>query len=118
VAKTGLHLSLGQRRGCLGSNQESTIESTDKLATTLSKQGRYDEAQELHMEILEKRERALKKAIGDTLGTLDNMETFLRDAARHKDADMVNQCAEEAKERYQLEKDHSQDAYCRDKSWK
>ena len=57
----------------LGKEHSDTLTSMINLARVLSSQGKYDEAEEIHRQVLALRERVLGKDHPDTLTSMNNL---------------------------------------------
>lgn len=57
--------------------EPDTLSSMDNMALALNYQGNYDEAERMHRQALEGREKVLGKKHLDTLSSMDNMALVL-----------------------------------------
>ena len=72
--------------GVLGTEHPSTLGSMNNLASVLSSQGKYEEAEEMHGQALAFRERVLGKEHRDTLTSVYCLVYLLHQKKRYKDA--------------------------------
>ena len=59
-----------------------TLTSIANLASTYWNQGRWDEAEKLHMQVMETRKRVLKEEHPDTLSSMANLTAIYRNQGR------------------------------------
>ncbi|KAI9777221.1 MAG: hypothetical protein M1816_004828 [Peltula sp. TS41687] len=70
----------------LGKEHAGTLTSMNNLAKALSNQGEYAEAEKMHRETLELKEKVLGKEHPDTLTSTNNMAVALSNQEKHLEA--------------------------------
>jgi len=69
--------ALGLKDTVLGKEHPSTLASMNNLALVLSRQGKYEEAEETHRQALRLMETVLGKEYPSTLATMNNLADVL-----------------------------------------
>jgi tetratricopeptide (TPR) repeat protein len=80
------------RRICesVGTEHPSTLTSMDNLATVLSEQGKYEQAEKMHRHALRLYEKVLGKEHPDTLMSMNNLATVLNDQGKYEQAEEMH----------------------------
>ena len=65
----------------------------NNLATVLSDQGKYEQAEEMHRQALELRETVLGKEHPDTLTSMNNLASVLSDQGKYEQAEEMHRQA-------------------------
>ncbi len=71
----------------LGEDHPDTLASLNNLALLYKKQGRYEEAEPLHIQALEKCRAVLGEDHPDTLGSLNNLAALYGSQGRYAEAE-------------------------------
>ncbi len=72
----------------LGKEHPSTLTSMNNLASVLSRQGKYDEAEEMHRQAMALKETVLGKEHPDTLTSVYCLTYLLHQKKQYKDAEV------------------------------
>ena len=67
-----------------------TLGSINNLASVLTSQGRYEEAERLYRQVLTLRDETLGKEHPDTLRTLNNLALVLTDQGKYEEAERIH----------------------------
>ena len=78
---------VAQEEECLGPEHPDTLTSTDHLASTYHKQGRWGEAEELEVQVMETRKRVLGLEHPDTLTSTDHLASTYHKQGRWGEAE-------------------------------
>ena len=78
---------VAQEEECLGPEHPDTLTSTDHLASTYHKQGRWGEAEELEVQVMETRKRVLGLEHPDTLTSTDHLASTYHRQGRWGEAE-------------------------------
>ncbi|ETS73709.1 hypothetical protein PFICI_14655 [Pestalotiopsis fici W106-1] len=73
--------------------------SVDLLAIVLEKQGKYEEAEQLHQQALNGREKALGKDHPDTLRSASNLALVFEEQGKHEEAEQMNRAVLDSREK-------------------
>ena len=82
---------LEARLRILGEDHHDGLSSMDNLATVLRKQGKWQEAEDIHRKVLEARWRTLGEDHPDTLGSLNNLAIVLQAQGKWQKAEYMHQ---------------------------
>ena len=77
----------------------------NNLALVLDSQGRYEEAEQMHWQTLELKEKALSKEHPSTLGSMNNLALVINSQGRYEEAEQMHRQTLELKEKV-LGKEH------------
>jgi tetratricopeptide (TPR) repeat protein len=91
--------SAGIRKELLGEEHPDTLTSMTNLASTYREQGRWKEAEELQVSVMEARKRVLGEEHPDTLTSMANLASTYRDQGRWKEAEELQVSVLEARKR-------------------
>ena len=75
----------------LGAEHPDTLASMSNLALVLRSQGRYDEAEQMHRQILQSKRKTLGDRHPDTLMSMANLTKILFNQGKHKEAEHMGQ---------------------------
>lgn len=79
----------------LGQKHPDTLNSMNNLADTYNSQGRWKEAEDLHKQVLEIRERVLGQEHPDTLSSMNNLAWAYKDQGQDTEAlSLMSRCVE------------------------
>jgi tetratricopeptide (TPR) repeat protein len=76
-----------------GKEHPDTLASMNNLATVLSNQGKYEQAEEIHRQALRLRETVLGKEHPATLGSMNNLAEVLSDQGKYEQAEGMHRQA-------------------------
>ena len=79
----------GARKRVLGAEHPDTLRSASNLAESLSKQGKYVDAERIEREVLEGRKRVLGAEHPDTLASANNLATSLSRQGKYTEAERM-----------------------------
>ena len=68
----------------------NTLSSKNNLATVLQEQGKWQEAEEMHREVLEARRQVLGESHADTLGSRNNLANVLKAQGKWQEAEEMH----------------------------
>jgi hypothetical protein len=73
----------------LGKEHPSTLTSMNNLATVLRDQGKYEQVEEMHRQVLGLSETVLGKEHPSTLTSMNNLAIVLRDQGKYEQAEEI-----------------------------
>ena len=73
----------------LGKVHPDTLASMNNLASVLSDQGKYKQAEEMHRQVLRLKETALGKEHPPTLASMNNLASVLSDQGNYEQAGSI-----------------------------
>jgi tetratricopeptide (TPR) repeat protein len=71
----------------LGKEHPSTLNSMNNPALVLGDQGKYEEAEQMHRQALQLKEKVLGKEHPDTLKSINNLAVVLRNQEKYEEAE-------------------------------
>jgi tetratricopeptide (TPR) repeat protein len=74
----------------LGKEHPDTLTSMNNLASVLSNQGKYEQAEEMHRQALRLRETVLGKEHPSTLTSMNNLASVLSDQGKYEQAEEMH----------------------------
>ena len=74
----------------LGKEHPDTLTSMNNLANVLSDQGKYEEAEEMHRQVLAVKETVLGKEHPDTLTSMNNLAEVLSNQGKYEEAEEMH----------------------------
>ncbi len=74
------------RKRVLGEKHPSTLTSMNNLASTYRNQGRWTEAKQMEVQVMEMSRRVLGEEYPDTLGSMANLAFTIKEQGRRGDA--------------------------------
>jgi tetratricopeptide (TPR) repeat protein len=98
--------SAGIRKDLLGKEHPDTLTSMTNLASTYREQGRWKEAEELQVSVIEANKRVLGEEHPDTLTGMFNLASTYRKQGRWKEAEELDVSVMEARKRVLGEEHH------------
>ncbi|RYP80699.1 hypothetical protein DL770_006113 [Monosporascus sp. CRB-9-2] len=87
------------REKVLGIEHPDTLGSMNNLALALDSQGRYDEAEQMHRQILKLREKVLGRKHPDTLTSMNNLALVLHRQGKYNETEQMHRQGLELREK-------------------
>ena len=77
----------------LGKEYSLTLDSMNNLAAVLNSQGKYEEAEQMHRQTLQLKEKVLGKEHPSTLTSINNLAAVLNSQGKYEEAEQIHRQA-------------------------